>query len=72
MTSLPVPVAPAVNVHDPSALGHLPSALQDALRTALDLALSEHADATRRAYASGFADFSAWCAEFDLIQFPAD
>jgi len=59
MTSVPVPVAPAINVEDAGARGHLPSALQDALRTTLDLALAEHSDATRRAYASGFADFAA-------------
>src|SRR5215207_8737544 len=71
MTSLPVPVAPAINVEDAGARGHLPSALQDALHAALDLALSEHSDATRRAYRSDFADFSVWCSEFDLAPLPA-
>ena len=71
MTSLPVPVAPAIDVQHPGHIGALPLALQDALRVALDLALAEHSDATRRAYASGFADFSAWCSEFDLTPLPA-
>ena len=49
--SLPVPVAPA---------DHTPT-LTDALRSAAEYALSEKAEATRRAYLSDFRDFHAWC-----------
>lgn len=68
--NLPVPVAPA-DVQDNEAIGHLPQALRDALSAARDFALSEKADATRRAYSSDLADFSAWCDGFDLAHLPA-
>jgi len=69
--NLPAPITEAGTVQDNERIGHLPQALQDALRAAYDLALSSHSDATRSAYERGFADFSAWCSEFDLAPLPA-
>lgn len=71
MTSLPVPVAPANDIQDNEAIGHLPQALRDALQAAHGLALASNADATRRAYASDMADFTAWCSSYDLAPLPA-
>jgi site-specific recombinase XerD len=71
MTTLPVPVAPAGDVQDNEAIGHLPRALVDALSAARDFALSEQSDATRRAYSSDLADFAAWADGFGLAHLPA-
>jgi site-specific recombinase XerD len=60
MTSLPVPVAPANVV-----------ALQDHLASATAYALAEKSDATRRAYASDFSDFVAWCRSMEADPLPA-
>jgi integrase len=68
--SLPVPVAPA-EIQDNDAIGHMPQALQDALAAARIFALSEKADATRRAYRSDFADFAQWAESFGLAPLPA-
>lgn len=70
-STLPVPIAEVGEVQDNDRIGHLPQALTDALNAAREFALSEKADATRRAYASDFADFVAWCEGFDLEPLPA-
>ncbi|MFL5063502.1 MAG: tyrosine-type recombinase/integrase [Xanthobacteraceae bacterium] len=69
--SLPVLISPERDVRDNDAIGHLPQALQDALRVALDLADQSHANATRRGYARDFADFTAWCSQVNLAPLPA-
>lgn len=69
--SLPALISEGREAQDNDALGHLPEALQDALRAARDLALSSHSDATRRGYESDNADFSAWCSQFNLAPLPA-
>jgi site-specific recombinase XerC len=51
---------------------NLPVTLRTALDNAADLARSEKAAATRRAYGSDFAIFRAWCAEQGLSALPAD
>jgi site-specific recombinase XerD len=50
----------------------LPVSLRAALEGAADLARAEKADATKRAYASDFAIFRAWCAEQGLCPLPAE
>src|SRR5215203_2213094 len=70
MNSLPAPLAGA-EVQDNDAIGHLPQALQDALNAARDFAASSKSDATRRAYRSDMADFSAWARDLDLAPLPA-
>jgi site-specific recombinase XerD len=49
----------------------LPVTLQRALETAADLASNEKAPATRKAYASDWRIFSAWCSEKSLPSLPA-
>src|SRR5215207_3258146 len=70
--SLPALKKEAGTVQDNDAIGHLPEALQAALRAALDLANHSHANATRRGYESDFADFSAWARAMDLAPLPAE
>lgn len=70
MNFLPVPVAPA-DLQNNEAVGHLPQALVDALNAAHEFARSSKSDATRRAYASDTADFSAWCSTVDQSPLPA-
>lgn len=60
MTTLPVPVAPAEVV---GFQGHLASAAA--------YALAEKSDATRRAYASDWSDFTAWGVEHGVDTAPA-
>jgi site-specific recombinase XerD len=50
----------------------LPVTLRAALEGAADLARAEKAPATKRAYASDFAIFRAWCADQGLCPLPAD
>jgi site-specific recombinase XerD len=50
----------------------LPVTLRAALESAADLARAEKAPGTKRAYASDFAIFRAWCAEQGLSALPAD
>lgn len=71
MTALPALISEGAELQDNDAIGHLPQALQDALRSALDLADQSHSNATRRGYASDFADFSAWCLSVGLAPLPA-
>jgi site-specific recombinase XerD len=50
----------------------LPVTLQAALETAAHLASNEKAASTRKAYASDWRIFSAWCADQGLVALPAD
>src|SRR5215210_6384478 len=51
---------------------HLPAVPDAELQRAADYAQAEKAAATRRAYQSDFAIFSAWCAERGLSALPAN
>ena len=50
---------------------HLPAAVMPELEAAAGYARAEKAEATRRAYKSDFAIFTAWCVERDASALPA-
>jgi site-specific recombinase XerD len=51
--------------------GQVPAALLDAVERAGDFARAGQAGSTRRAYASDFAIFRAWCADHGAVALPA-
>ena len=59
------------SVQDNEAIGHMPEALRDAVRSALEYQRNDKAGATRRAYASDFRDFAAWCESVEQPSMPA-
>lgn len=69
METLPVPVAPA-ELQDNDRLTAA-RALGDALDAARDFALASKSDATRRAYAADWRDFSGWCVDMCQQSLPA-
>jgi site-specific recombinase XerD len=62
----------AIILPAPATATALPVTLQVALETAADLAANEKAAATRKAYASDWRIFSAWCADQGLTSLPAE
>jgi site-specific recombinase XerD len=70
MECLPVPVAPA-DLQDNAELPFT-AAFEDALGLARGLALSSKSDATRKAYASDWKHFAAWCERVGAVAMPAE
>lgn len=68
--SLPAPLAGA-DLQDSERLTAA-HALHDALNSARQYALEDKAHATRTAYRSDWADFSAWCASVERSPLPAE
>ncbi len=65
--------APVPALVEPAAMPLVPvEAFQREVETAADFALSALAPATRRAYRSDFARFSAWCRRRGLADLPAE
>ncbi|WP_131116632.1 site-specific integrase [Lichenihabitans psoromatis] len=63
MSNLPVPIGGRDVAHS--------TAFTEAVRSAVDYALAEKSPATRRAYASDFRQFTAWCTEVGADPLPA-
>jgi len=55
----------------PEALSHMPTSLRAEVEAAASFAREQHAAATRKAYASDFQIFEAWCEERGLSALPA-
>lgn len=66
MHHLPVPAAGPAHLQDNAAIGGGPEALRLALSAAETFARGSKSAATARAYASDWADFSAWCAKVEV------
>jgi hypothetical protein len=48
-----------------------PKPLETAIAAAAEFIAASKADATRKAYASDWRDFAAWCADHGLVDLPA-